>query len=118
MKNKLLLSHVKIFLIFVTLLSRSETVNAQSELKVFEEWGTTEGTQNFFYRNVVKTDASGNVYIAGATVNDTGNYDILVAKYNRRGGLEWLQQYDGGFGDDIATALVVDRNGNVYITGL
>ena len=93
-------------------------VTAQSELKVFQDWATTSGTQNFFYKNIVKTDANGYVYIAGATVNDSNNYDILVAKYSPRGTLQWMQQYDGaGHGDDMAVGLYIDGNGYVYITG-
>ncbi len=96
----------------------SNGVSAQSELKVFQDWATTSGTQNFFYKNIIKTDANGNVFVAGATVNDSNNYDILVAKYNSRGILQWMQQYDGaGNGDDVAAGLYIDGSGNVYITG-
>lgn len=91
---------------------------AQSELNVFQDWTTTNGTQNFFYKNIVKTDANRNVYVAGATVNDSNNYDILVAKYSPKGTLQWMQQYDGaGHGDDVAVGLYIDGNGYVYITG-
>jgi len=91
---------------------------AQSELKIFSEWMTNTGTQNFFHKNIIKTDANGNVFVAGATVNDSNNYDILVAKYNSRGILQWMQQYDGaGNGDDMAVGLYVDTSGNVYTTG-
>ncbi len=97
----------------------SNGLTAQSELKVFQDWATTSGTQNFFYKNIIKTDANGNVFVAGATVNDSNNYDILVAKYNSRGILQWMQQYDGaGHGDDMAVGLYVDTSGNVYTTGV
>jgi len=66
-----------LFLMCLTL-----SVKAQSELKVFTDWTSTSGTQYFYYKNKVKTDAGGNVYIAGATLNSSNNYDILVAKYN------------------------------------
>ena len=89
-----------------------------SETKVFKEWNTNEGTQNFFYKNVTKTDASGNVYIAGATMNSSGNYDALVAKYGSKGDLQWMQQYDSGLGLDAASAMVIDGLGNVYVTGV
>ena len=93
-------------------------VNAQSELKVFPDWSSTTGSQNFFYKNVTKTDASNNVYVAGATKNGSGNYDILLAKYSSAGVQQWIKQYNGaGNGDDIATGLFIDASSNVYITG-
>lgn len=90
---------------------------SQGVLTPLKEWSTTIGTQHFFYKNVVVTDASDNVYVAGATVNGAGNYDILVAKYDRRGDLEWTQQIDGAANfHDFATALFVNDSA-VYVTG-
>jgi hypothetical protein len=86
--------------------------------QAFKDWMTTAGTQNFFYKNVTKTDGSGNVYVAGATMNGAGNYDILLAKFNSSGIQQWIQQVNGSAnGQDFATALHVDGSGNVYITG-
>src|ERR1700742_966432 len=45
---------------------------------VFEEWTSSSGFQTFYQKSVTKTDASKNVYIAGATMNQYGNYDVLV----------------------------------------
>ncbi len=74
--------------------------------------------QNTFYKNVIKTDASKNIYIAGATLNDLNNYDIFVVKYNSKGELQWMNQYNGdGDGDDAATGIFIDADENVYITG-
>ena len=87
-------------------------------LNVFTDWTGTNGSQNFFYKNKVKTDAANNVYIAGATKNGSNNYDMLVAKYNRTGVLQWIRQYNGaGNGDDMALGLYIDASGYVYITG-
>lgn len=91
---------------------------AQPISQVFEEWATAEGTQEFFVRAAMTTDANGFTYVVGATLNGSGNYDFLVAKYNDEGELVWADQYDGdGNGDDIATAVAVDDNGNVFVTG-
>jgi uncharacterized delta-60 repeat protein len=104
--------------LFLILLAACSAVFAQSELKVFPDWATTDGSQNFFYKNVTKTDGSNNIYIAGATTNGNGDYDILVAKYNSSGTQLWLQQYNGaGNANDMATGLYIDGSGNVYITG-
>ncbi|MEI6852186.1 MAG: SBBP repeat-containing protein [Bacteroidota bacterium] len=92
-------------------------VMAQSVPMIFQDWTTNAGTQNYFYKNKMKTDASGNTYLVGATLNASGNYDILVSKVNGKGALQWKNQYDGGYGDDIGTAIYIDANGNVFITG-
>jgi hypothetical protein len=52
---------------------------------VFEEWAEYRGVQEFFYKNVTVTDASNNVYIAGATLNGEGDYDLLISKFDRHG---------------------------------
>jgi hypothetical protein len=78
----------KLLFLFLSLMA-GMAVNGQSELKVFKEWESTDGTQNFFKRNATKTDANGNVYVVGSTKNGLGNYDILLAKYNSSGVKQW-----------------------------
>lgn len=103
-------------LLFYVLVIFYKTIIAQTPPKVFEDWKTTSGTQNFFYKNIVRTDG-GDVYVAGATVNGNGNQDVLVAKYNSSGTQEWIQQYAGaGNGIDFASDMVVSSS-YVYITG-
>lgn len=89
---------------------------------VFEDWFTTDGTQNFFYRGKVLTDATGNTYMCGATLNNNGNYDILVSKYSgglgTAGSLVWSAQYNGnGNGFDAANSLTLDTKGDLYVCG-
>jgi Secretion system C-terminal sorting domain/Beta-propeller repeat len=94
--------------------------NAQNpSLKVFEDWHDTSGTQHFFQRTVVRTiSGSSSFYVAGATLNAAGNYDMLLTKYNAAGGVLWNQQYNGaGNGDDFATDIQVDKYGDVFVTG-
>lgn len=91
---------------------------AQSQPHVFTDWTGSNGKQYFFYKSSVKTDIYGYVYVAGATINVNNNYDILVAKYDPKGNLLWIQQYNGpGNGNDAATAMYVDAHCNVYVTG-
>ncbi|MDD5572141.1 MAG: SBBP repeat-containing protein, partial [Bacteroidales bacterium] len=109
---------MKKLLLILSVFTVNYAVFAQSELKVFNDWMSTEGSQNFFYRNETKTDGSNNVYVVGTTVNGSGNNDLLVAKYNSSGVLQWSQQYNGNFnGEDFGTGIYVDGSGNVYITG-
>lgn len=65
----------------------------------------------------LKTDASGNVFVAGQVLNSSMQTDILLLKYSPAGTLLWQKYYDGGKGDDDINALAVDNEGNVYFTG-
>ncbi|MBV6462576.1 MAG: hypothetical protein HJHJAOHD_02752 [Flavobacteriales bacterium] len=90
----------------------------QAQQMVSEHWHDNQGSQAFFQKSVVRTDASGNAHIAGATLNQNGNYDIYVAKYNASGVLLWDAVYAGAGGwHDAAADLQVDASGNVYVTG-
>jgi hypothetical protein len=90
---------------------------AQQQEFIYQQWAASTGTQQFFYKNITKSDASYN-YTAGATINSSGNYDLLLAKYSKAGVLQWIKQYNGaGNGHDMATGLWLDGSGNVYVTG-
>ncbi|HEX8577672.1 MAG TPA: SBBP repeat-containing protein [Flavobacterium sp.] len=109
---------MKKLLLFLIGVFISSSIYSQAQLTALQDWSTKAGTQNFFYKNVTKTDGSGNVYVAGATLNGAGNYDVLLAKFNSSGVQQWIIQIDGSAGyQDFATALQLDGSGNVYITG-
>lgn len=93
-------------------------ISQNPSIQVFEEWSSAGGTINFYQKNRTITDASGNVYVTGTTLNAFGNYDILTAKYSSKGVLKWQQVYSGsGGGDDGAADVILDPSGNVYVTG-
>jgi len=65
----------------------------------------------------VAFDSSGNVYVAGQTGFATaGGEDILVAKYNSSGTLQW-QRILGSSANQIAYGIATDAAGNSYVTG-
>ena len=116
--KKVSVSNWKQLLLFFIIVGFSSSAFSQALNQVFEEWASTDGTQNFFIKSAVKTDANGYSYIAGATLNGAGNYDIFVAKYDENGSLIWSDQYNGaGNGDDGATDIALGDSGNVYVTG-
>jgi hypothetical protein len=88
--------------------------------ELFFDWSTDEGSQEFFFKHksATKIDGSGNVYLTGATLNQNGDYDVLVSKYNVSGTRIWASQYAGAAGgNDAGLDLVIDESGNVYVTG-
>jgi hypothetical protein len=63
----------------------------------------------------VAVDASGNIYVAAWTRNNSGDADYYVAKYDRYGTRAWYHLYDGG-GEDVARSIAV-KGSKVVVTG-
>jgi len=71
-------------------------------------------------------DASGNIFVTGSfsgtadfgggPMTSAGVNDIFLAKYSSTGQFQWVKQF-GGAGDDQATAIAIDRSGNVVLAG-
>ena len=75
-------------------------------------------------------DKSGEVVVAGVfssttstfdtiLINNTSipyNWDIFLAKYNSNGDLSWVK-HSGGAAAEWSQGVVVDTNGNIYLTG-
>jgi uncharacterized delta-60 repeat protein len=61
-------------------------------------------------------DTAGNIYVTGSSSAAPNNTDYVTIKYNPAGIVQWIQRYDFG-SSDIAQAVVVDKPGNVYVTG-
>ncbi len=111
MKNLLVTFLTSLFIISYSQLIAQQTI-------VSEDWQTSAGSQNFFHKSFAKTGAGSYVYVTGATLNGDDNYDLLIAKYNSSGVLQWINQVDGaGHGDDVATGVYIDGSSNVFITG-
>lgn len=88
---------------------------------------TTKGTEV----NCLYVDDSGYIYIGGKYHDTTdfdpgpakqslpvkgGNGDFFVAKYSPTGEFKWVRG-SGGTSGDMVNGVVVDNQGNVYITG-
>lgn len=74
------------------------------------------------FTTATTTDAQGNYYIAGSTyINAINGQDLTVIKYNSSMVQQWVRHYNGPgiFGNnyDIASGIVVDNVGNVFVTG-
>ena len=65
----------------------------------------------------VATDSSGNAYFVGRTTSEgAGSDDVLLAKYNSSGTLQW-QRVLGDADSNVAYSITVDSSGNVYVAG-
>jgi hypothetical protein len=68
--------------------------------------------------SAVAVDGSGNVFVTGSSPGSGGHSDYATIAYSGAGMPLWTNRYDGsGNGHDIATAVVVDGSGNVFVTG-
>ena len=67
----------------------------------------------------VATDSEGNVYVAGSSYDRNFYEDYVTMKYASDGQVLWVRRYDGPMGTlDRVEDMVVDRLGNVHVTGI
>ncbi len=63
-------------------------------------------------------DSEGNVYVTGWSYRDSTKADIVTFKYSPEGEELWNRRYNyQGNGYDWGRGIVVDGQGNVYVTG-
>jgi len=88
------------------------------ETLVFEEWVSKSGTQDFYIHGKSVTDGVGSVYQVGATINDGGNYDGIITKYDRGGDEIWTETFNPSItGDETFIDVVLTSSGDVVATG-
>ncbi|MGI8641325.1 MAG: alpha/beta fold hydrolase [Pyrinomonadaceae bacterium] len=81
--------------------------------------GNLSNVGDYDVANAVAVDSGGNVVVAGVTSNASGGpTDFTVAKYSLDGTRLWMRTIDGtSHWQDIANAVVVDRDDNVIAAG-
>ena len=81
-------------------------------------WATYLGGTSLDSAEAVAADASGNVYMAGWTVDPTyGDADALVAKLSPDGTKLVFTTIFPGSDNDLAHGIAIDSGGNLYVTG-
>jgi hypothetical protein len=66
----------------------------------------------------VAVDGNGDVIVTGTSLVTNFVYDYATIKYSGAGVPLWTNRYHGpGISDDYASAVAVDGNGNVFVTG-
>ena len=91
----------------------------------YDKWGNVKwiarynGPANGFDEGkAIAIDANRNVYITGSSsVTGAGN-DYILLKYDSTGIQQWVTNYNGtGNNADLASAILLDNSGNIFITG-
>ena len=106
--------------------SPSIAINPSNDL-VYIDWIKQQHINSTATENnaVCVNDASGNVFIAYSSTgsvsggSNVGNYDIIIAKYNTYGVLQWLRQYPAlntSSADTWPCHMAIDLSGNIYVT--
>jgi uncharacterized delta-60 repeat protein len=67
----------------------------------------------------IAVDSDGNIYVTGASMSASSDFDYLTIKYNSNGDSLWIRRYNGpaGNGTDTPIALELDGSMNIYVTG-
>ena len=84
-------------------------------------WIRQFGTGGADGGNAIKLDASGNIFVAGATTgklgaSQFGAYDAFLSKFDSGGQVLWTLQWGTSL-DDGANGLAFDQRGNVFVAG-
>jgi len=68
----------------------------------------------------ITTDDSNNIYVTGRSINSGVSWDYVTIKYTSAGSQSWIATYNNQLAnaEDIASKVIVDKNRNVYVTGL
>jgi hypothetical protein len=112
-------------LLLLTAIITTLTTNAQNY-----KWAKSIGGTSIDRAQCIETDASGNVYVAGAfsdsvdfdlgvgttKLGAAGMRDAFLAKYNSEGEFIWAFSFGDTYDDEILD-LKVDNEGNIIITG-
>src|SRR5438876_8730738 len=63
-------------------------------------------------------DSTGNVFVTGISAGANGYFDYATVKYSSVGEPLWTRRYNGpGNLGEVARGIVVERSGNVFVTG-
>jgi uncharacterized delta-60 repeat protein len=85
-----------------------------------EEWDVIQEGPGLGYEHPeeIALDDNGNIYVAGYTQNPETGLDFSLIKYDTSGTEQWVAFYNGpDSGSDQGMAMVIDNQGNIYMTG-
>ena len=78
-----------------------------------------DGPGHYFeFAEDITLDNNGNVYVTGQSYGIGTSRDYVTIKYSPTGNEEWVTRYNGPGNDyDTPTTVVVNNDGNIYVTG-
>lgn len=89
--------------------------------QVSQEWifrYSGQGNSNDEGGTSVLVDNFGDILVGGSIYNSENNSDFCVIKYNPDGIQKWIAIYNSPYNKhDFLNAMVIDKFGNVYVTG-
>jgi hypothetical protein len=81
-------------------------------------WVDTFGTPAQDVATGIISDANGDIIVSGYSYNKPYAYDFATIKYSGTDGTQkWLKYYDNSSGDDKASGITKDNNGNILVSG-
>jgi hypothetical protein len=80
------------------------------------QWQRTLGGGGNDIGRGISVDTSGNVYVTGNSPVGAGGNDIIIAKYNTSGVIQW-QTSLGRTSGDACRSVSIDGSGNIYVVG-
>jgi hypothetical protein len=97
----------------------SPALRAQQQAALLFENATQQGVQEALYKDNITKSANDFIYTAGASINASGNYDIIVTKHNNANVELWTQVWSNTAYDglDMAADLTIDSNGDIIVVG-
>jgi len=82
------------------------------------EWMSTINNSEQDIASDVTVDKNGNIYVVGTTITDYVRMgDYLIVEYDPSGNILWADTIDNNNGIDYAYGVVMDKYGNLYVTG-
>ncbi|MCX6638945.1 MAG: SBBP repeat-containing protein [bacterium] len=104
--------------------SRFNTVYDYATIKIsadgVQQWVAWYDGPNHYVDipQAIALSPTGDIYVTGLSTGSGTSYDFATVKYNAVGVQQWSARYNGvGNGDDQSEDIVVDPEGNIYVTG-
>lgn len=85
---------------------------------VVQDWNKQWGSSKGDHADAIAIDSAGDVFLTGNTYGTIDwSSDVIIFKVRGDGDLKWERQFGSEF-DDHGHAIAVDKNDNVFVTGV
>jgi hypothetical protein len=79
-------------------------------------WTKLIGTTDSEYPKSIAVTPDGGFVVSGFVIDNSGNEDVLVAKFNNSGIVVWQKKF-GGSGEEYGNSLTVTSDGSILVAG-